>query len=187
MAPFMEISPGQFMNESLDLMKYINQTYGQGTDLLGFERTDLLPQDEALSQFLDQLAVPLFNLVMPYWALGPEMSDADKIYFIKKKSAKRGNFSDLVLKREFFELEVYRQLEPPDLNNLLEKFQEKSNSTNRINYLDILLASHLWGLYLVPEFYLPAKIHHYLQSIKKITTFNYDEPSLWKNIETKNI
>ena len=44
---------------------------------------------------------------------------------------------------------------------------------------DIMLAAHLWGLYVVPEFQFKPDMHFYLQQIKKLTKFNYQK-DFWR-------
>ena len=44
-----------------------------------------------------------------------------------------------------------------------------------LNILDIMLASHLYGIYCLVEFYTPKNIHDYLQRVKMATNFNYHE------------
>ena len=47
--------------------------------------------------------------------------------------------------------------------------------TEEFTIWDLMLASHLWGMYIYPEFQFPNKIHDYLMKVKSLTRFNYHE------------
>ena len=87
--------------------------------------------------------------------------------FIDKKSIKRGPFKDLYNAR--YELIEKINLKLELIENNIDYFYKNSEFT--IN--DIILASHLWGLYLVPEFQFKPKMHQYLQKVRTLTKFDY--------------
>ena len=88
-------------------------------------------------------------------------------YFQKKKEEKRGPFENLIKNRDTFEKELLGRLERFSKN--LQPFYQSSE----MGIFDILIAAHLWGLYVVPEFYFPLKTHNYLQSVKSKCNFKY--------------
>ena len=47
--------------------------------------------------------------------------------------------------------------------------------SNEFSIFDIMLASHLWGMYIFPEFQFSEKLHNYLQDVKNICSFEYHE------------
>lgn len=161
MLPIMEFN-GKAQNESLDIIDRLDQK-------------NLLKLDNPaeINPLLNKLGVNVHNLAMPYWIYTPEFNENSRHYFQKKKEEKRGPFKNLVKKKELFIQEILK-----DLNDLAIELKPFYHSeTFGLN--DILLASHLWGLYVVPEFQFPEKIHAYLQEVKKICHFDYHQ-DYWK-------
>ena len=57
--------------------------------------------------------------------------------------------------------------------------REIINAPSELTLNDILIGSHLWGMYIFPEFQFSPKIHNYLQSIKLKCHFEYHS-DYWK-------
>ncbi len=146
----------QVMNESLDIIKHLDK-----------ENVLLSENWGDFDQTLNTIAPQIFNLAMPFWVFTPEFDPASQKYFLKKKEAKRGPFSELIKNRGIFENEIH-----PLLTNL-EKRLKPFWDSNSFGVRDIGLAAHLWGLFSVPEFRFSEKIHAYLMSVKELTKFNY--------------
>ncbi len=168
MLPIMEID-GVVMNESLEIIKTLAMKSDKDLFLseLDGEKWD------QLNLLLNTLGSDIHNLCMPYWAWSKEFTPEAREYFIKKKSAKRGPFNILAQNKD-----IYLQGLDSTLSSLTSKlipFYENSN----ITILDIALASHLWGMYIFPEFQFPPQIHIYLQSVREKTNFNYHE-DFWR-------
>jgi glutaredoxin 2 len=164
-APFIKIGD-KILNESLDILLHVDKS-----NILKIQ--DLHKTIQETSIFLDQISTDLHNLCMPYWAWTPEFDDKSRAYFINKKSKKRGPFSELVKNRKSFESALNINLKI--LENKLTPFYNSSE----FSIIDILIASHLWGLYVLPEFQFSEKIHAYLLNIKNICNFNYHE-DFWR-------
>jgi glutaredoxin 2 len=62
----------------------------------------------------------------------------------------------------------------PFLTLIEERLNPFYNSLE-IGVKDILIASHLWGLYIVPEFQFTESMHRYLQTVKQKCHFNYHQ------------
>jgi len=152
------------MNESLDIIAFVDQA--NKLKVPEFTQQSAFKQIEEL---LSKLGSPVHSLAMPYWIYTPEFNESSRKYFRKKKEEKRGPFSALVKKQSQFVDELRPMLKA--LETELEPFY-KSQS---FGLSDILIASHLWGLYVVPEFQFSEKIHQYLQSIKGQCQFNYHQ------------
>lgn len=167
MLPIMEID-GQAMNESLDILAKIDQD-----NRLQVSKVTSDVHFQAFDQLLNQLAKNVHNLAMPYWIWTPEFNEVSRTYFEKKKGAKRGPFKELVKKQDLFIQEILIDLER--LADDLTPFYKSAEFT----LYDILLASHIWGLYVVPEFQFPEKVHRYLQRVKVLCHFNYHQ-DFWK-------
>ncbi|MDA8791617.1 glutaredoxin 2 [Bacteriovoracaceae bacterium] len=156
------------LNESLDIIELIDQDNRLETKFVTSEKTYL-----QLETLLNDLGKDIHNLAMPQWIYTKEFNDSSRLYFQKKKEVKRGPFNQLIKKSEKFIGNLKPKLSKLEYE-LTPYFQSQSFSLR-----DILIASHLWGLYVVPEFQFSNKIHDYLQNIKKLTNFNYHE-DLWK-------
>lgn len=157
MLPALEVD-GKTMNESLDIIKLIDKS-----NKLTYEPS------EKLDQLLNALGSEVHSLAMPYWIWTPEFTPSAREYFQKKKELKRGPFKDLVKNREKFIKAIEPLLKQVE-DDLQPFYQSKNFSIN-----DILIASHIWGLYVVPEFQFSEKLHQYLQSVKQICRFDYHQ------------
>ena len=163
MLPIMEFPDGTLCNESLDIISKLDQNNQLDTHSI------INNEMHSLNQILSQIASPAHNLIMPYWIYTPEFDQNAREYFRGKKEEKKGPFHQLVQNRQLF---------TDQISQLLEKVSPQLSPYFRgqnFGLRDILMASHLWGLYIVPEFQFPPQIHDYLQSISQICRFNYHE------------
>jgi glutaredoxin 2 len=161
MAPFIVDNEGKAFNESLDIIER-------------FDTKNALKTQEYKNQgpgheFLALISEPLFQLSMPYmWKYG-EFDDANKLYFQKKKEVKRGSLAALQKQRPQYEALILTLLAEQEANLVRGFFQSETLTLN-----DILVASHLWCLYMVTEFQFPSKWHEYLQRVKRDCHFDFD-------------
>lgn len=164
MLPIIKKLDGSYMNESLEIMSYLDST---GT----FNMSNLKQKEsfQWVTTWIDTISKPLFNLLMPYYINSLEFNDQDKNYFQKKKEIKRGPFSELVKKREQYIKEINLQL-----NALLPKINPFFGESKELSALDIMITSHLWGLYLAYDYRVDDRLHDYLQLVTKTCHFNYD-------------
>lgn len=151
---------GKAMNESLDIMEALS---------LGLKTT--IPED--LEEFLKIWGNQVHNLAMPYWIFTPEFNNSSREYFEKKKSIKRGPFKELVKRNSEFKSIILKDLQ------ILEQRLGPYYMSKTFSTLDIVVAAHLWGLYVVPEFQFPPVIHEYLQKVKEHCRFNYHQ-DFWR-------
>ena len=161
MLPIMDFGNGFITNESLIIIEKLDQKNLLNTKLLTGE---LKIQIENM---LNELGSNIHSLCMPYFIQTKEFDDKSREYFLKKKEAKRGPFKDLILKRDEYLTPLEEDLA------ILEEQLEPYFLGDEFSIFDILLASHLWGLYLLPGFSFSEKIQAYLQNIKNLCKFEY--------------
>ncbi len=166
MLPLLEFKDGSLLNESLDIMAKLDQ---QNT-----LSTQEALKDSSLMNLIEQIGKVVHPLAMPYWVYSYEFSESARNYFVNKKEKSKGPFSKLFKRRENLKKEAL-ELINRDIAPYLSNFYQSS----QITLPDLLLASHLWGLYMVPEFQFPAKVHLYLQQVKELCRFDYHE-DFWK-------
>lgn len=161
MLPIMEFPDGPRLNESLLIVARL--------DPQNRLDTRSVMADDSLTETLAQIAAPVHKLAMPYWMYTPEFGPQAREYFRAKKQAQKGRFEQLVANRKEYSREI---------NHLLDNMGLSLNRDN-VTLRDILIAAHLWGLYIVPEFQFSPQVHHYLQSIAEICHFDY-HGDFWK-------
>lgn len=163
MLPIVKLE-GQYLNESLDIIKTIDRK-----NILLNELIESRDNKIELSCLLEELGKSIHSLCMPYWVWTPEFTDSSRKYFREKKEIKRGHLADLMSKKSVF---------LNDLDKTLTKLEDHLMpfyNYKKITIMDIMIASHLWGMFIFPEFRFSDKIYNYLITIKKQTNFNYHE------------
>lgn len=163
MLPIMEVN-GKPMNESLDIMAVLDEANELKIGDLSKD-----PAYGSFNELLTKLGNNVHNLAMPYWIWTPEFNESSRNYFQKKKEVKRGPFKDLVKDKQKFIQDI-----SADLAIVAQELKPFYRSETFTVY-DILLAAHIWGLYVVPEFQFDVKIHTYLQNVKAICNFDYHQ------------
>lgn len=167
MLPILEYGDSA-MNESLDIIKQIDSE-----NLIDFALYEQNSQD--IEDLLSEIGSSVHSMAMPYWIWTKEFDEDSRKYFQDKKEIKRGPFKDLVKKVDQFSSQLNVTLEKLDHNILKDAFYK----SDVLTIADIMIASHLWGMYIVPEYQFPNAIHHYLQRVKKACHFNYHE-DFWR-------
>ena len=163
MLPALELG-GKSTNESLDIIALIDPK-----NSFKVKETIRTAAYGELEKLLGLLGNPVHSLAMPYWIWTPEFTPAARKYFQEKKEKKRGPFKDLVKNQQSFIDEINPLLKKLELE--LKPFYQSA----AFGLKDILLASHVWGLYVVPEFQFSPRVHEYLQSVKHLCSFNYHQ------------
>lgn len=167
MLPIMQFADGTAMNESLDIIKKLDTENRLNFSL--YEK-----HQKEIDAFLDDIAGPMYKLCMPYMIWSPEFDEASRKYFRDAKEKKRGPFSELVKNRK------------EHLKNLLPHLMNLQNNLHpyflgdKFTIVDIMVASHLWNLYLLPEFQFPPEVHMYLQKVKQLCQFDWHE-DFWRD------
>ncbi len=168
MLPIWVNENGNAVNESLDIIHLIDEkNYFKTKDVLS------TPKWKDFQDHLDKLSGPIFSLSMPQLIWTKEFDEKSREYFQRKKEEKRGPFKNLVKNRIALEDAFYALLEP------YEKKIKTFYDSDQLSLYDIVLASQLWSLYIVPEFQFSEKTHAYLQRVKKDCHFDYHS-DYWK-------
>lgn len=150
------------MRESLDIIRRLDSSHKlQGEQNLA-----------SAEAFIKSVNNAVHSLAMPYWIQTSEFTPSARAYFQKQKEEKRGPFKELVKKAQIFQEELVPKW------NELESHLAPFYGSSSLTISDIMIAAHVWGLYVVPEFQFPEKIHQYLQSVKEKCQFNYHQ-DLW--------
>ena len=166
MLPILEVSKGNSINESLDILKKFDPQ-----NLLNWQFLESqLPEIDIL---ISQIGDPVHSLCMPYWMWTPEFNPISRDYFQTKKELKRGPFKAIIQNKSIYLKTLNETL--ADIENHLVPFYKNSTMT----IVDIMIAAHLWGMYIFPEFQFSPKLHQYLQTIKNETHFDYHQ-DFWK-------
>ncbi len=167
MLPILVDDSGTARNESLDILKALDKTKCLNWELLDQH----LAEVETL---INKIGSPVHSLCMPYWIWTPEFNDESRLYFQTKKEVKRGPFKNLIHQKESFITELESILNT-ELEGNLHPFYKSSTLT----IIDIMIAAHLWGMYIFPEFQFTETLHLYLQRVRALTHFDYHQ-DFWK-------
>lgn len=167
MLPIVVDDKGVPKNESLDILK-LHDTNDQ-LSWAFLEKNKL-----AVDDLLNRIGNSVHSLCMPYWIWTPEFNDSSRAYFQKKKEVKRGPFKNLIHNKETY-LKSLNEILEQDIEKNLNPFYKSTTLT----IVDIMIAAHLWGMYIFPEFQFSPAVHRYLQSVKALTHFNYHY-DFWK-------
>lgn len=160
------LNPQQsFLDESLDIMRHLDKDNLLGTEHIlkntaHFQETELV---------LNRLGGDVFPLGKIFWPYMMEFKEEDRNYFIQKKNKSRP-YQDII---------ACKQKHEEALLSSLQELENYFHPPETLSYRDILIAAHLWAIYLVPEFRPPEKVHYYLQDIKKKTEFDFLELKKW--------
>jgi glutaredoxin 2 len=169
MLPVFQWSEGDASNESLDIIKRLDEK-----NILQNELTETPLFKEEVENLLSRIGAQVHSLCMPYWIWTPEFNDSSRSYFQTKKEVKRGPFNKLIQNKDEFLTKLETILE--ELEGNLQPFYK----SDKMSIVDIAIASHLWGMYIFPEFQFSTKVHSYLQEIRKQCHFDY-HVDFWKD------
>lgn len=161
MLPILVDNQKKAMNESLDILRAQDQN-----NLLHWETLE--ENKDQINSLLDNLGSQVHSLCMPYWIWTPEFNEQSRQYFQKKKEEKRGPFKKLIQNKDLY-LSALDKILKEQVEGELKPFYKSDSLT----ILDIMLAAHLWGMYIFPEFQFSPSLHQYLQRVKRDCHFDY--------------
>jgi len=167
--PFVVLDNGQTIRESLVIIESLDTT--NHFKMNTFKSS---ADSKEMETLLDQLSGAIHPVTWPFWVQTPEFDEKSRQYTIEKKQKQHGSFAKLFHDKDANLQKVIPLLKT--IENRLNPFYQNADFSIR----DILIASHLWGLYIVPEFQFSEKMHQYLQTIKHLCHFDYQQ-DFWKN------
>lgn len=161
MLPIFENDQGKVMNESLDIIRQLDKQKILNWDLYNLEQS-------SVENILNLIGSDVHSLCMPYWIWTPEFNDQSRRYFQSKKELKRGPFKQLIHDKEKY----IKSLQQTIAQHVTPELRPYYKS-DKLTIIDIMLASHLWGMYIFPEFQFGPDVHAYLKRVKKDCHFDY--------------
>ena len=156
MVPVLEVAPNQFMSESLDIIRYIDE---KDTPRISWE------QNPSCQEWLSQTSSYLYPLTMPRWvksSLGEFSTESARKYFQNKKELYIGSFkaaennSSKLIK----ECETHLQ----ELEILFKKDFLKNDEWGESHFH---LFAVLRALSVVKGLSLPSKVKNYMDSMSQ--------------------
>ncbi|SUB24623.1 glutaredoxin 2 [Avibacterium avium] len=160
MAPILIKEDGTAMPESLDIVHYVDQNYG---DLLLPDddvRSDLQAWMQAVSRYYNHLLLPRFvKLGLPEFAT---QSAVD--YFVKKKTESIGDFAENLANSAQY-IEKLQQ----DFTALEYLILSENGVNDQLSMEDILLFPMLRNLTCVKGLVFPPKVKAYVETMAKLS------------------
>ncbi|MDE0119963.1 MAG: glutaredoxin 2 [Bdellovibrionales bacterium] len=156
MVPILEIEPGQFMPESMDIVKFIDKKF---PPVVVTEK-----ENPSLLEILDQARIAYYSLVMPRW-INSRMEEfktpSAKQYFQKKKENMIGPFFSALENTENFKKEIIKILQ-----EIEKKMAEKNQwyLGDKISFNDFHLFAFLRSLTIVKGLPFPPKLKRYVKN-----------------------
>lgn len=165
MLPILVTERHDAIGESLDIVKYIDETCGRPVLTVS--------DDPAIEIWMEEATNVIFSLAIPRWAISDFeefRQDAARQYFVQKKEAVFGPFPRLLEQTETMITEINAKLEI--LDRLLVR-QERE--TGHFSLTDIRLFPLLRSLSIVKEIYWPSRVHEWLKEMAKRSRVNLND------------
>ena len=165
MLPILVTESHDAIGESLDIVKYIDETYG--TPVL------TVSDDSAIEAWMEDATNVIFPLAVPRWTSSDFeefRQDAARQYFLQKKEAFFGPFPRLLDQTETMVTEINAKLEI--LDSLLVR-QERV--TGQFSLTDIRLFPLLRSLSIVKGIYWPPRVHESMKEMAERSRVNLND------------
>lgn len=165
MLPVLVTESHDAIGESLDIVKYIDESYG--TSVL------TVSDDLAIEVWMEEATNLIFPLSIPRWAnsdFEEFRQDKAREYFIKKKEAVFGPFIHLWEQTETMVTEINAKLEI--LDSLVTR---QGRDTGHFSLTDIRLFPLLRSLTIVKGIHRPPRVHEWLKEMAVISRINLND------------
>jgi glutaredoxin 2 len=166
MLPIAQMTSGKYLNESLDIIEALDPKSS-------LKIAEIRSQGAQMDALISEIGNFVHPLAMPYWVYSYEFTPSAREFMMKQKLAKRGTFEKM-----FEEADKFKVMG----ENFLQKLEKELTPfyhSPTLTIKDIMLAAHLWGLYVVPEFRFSDKVNSWLQEVKKQCHFTYHQ-DFWR-------
>ena len=158
LVPILEKKDGSFMGESMDIVSYIDNTFGERV-LIGNS------QNNQLIDWQSKIREVIYSLAMPRWvdaALDEFKTESARSYFTKKKEAYIGDFSEHIS-----ESGLYIEKANGYLEELEEIIKSESSVNGELREADIHLFADLRSLSIVKGIIYPSMVEKYRQKMSE--------------------
>jgi glutaredoxin 2 len=156
MVPILEKEDGSWMPESMDIVRYVDGTYGQPV-------LEATPANEPLNEWLAASRSYVYRLAMPRWVDAPLeefATEGARTYFTRKKEASIGSFAEHLANSPALIAQADAHLR--ELDGILQ-------SETAVNGLpsedDIHLYATLRSLSIVKGITYPTRIRAYMEAM----------------------
>ena len=156
MVPVLEHSPGQFMPESLDIIRYVDKKHPPAL-------VSSWKEDKALFRWLQENSTLIYNLAMPRWVKAPLeefQTRPARDYFQNKKEQSIGPF-EKALKNTRLKQKMAMQL--MQLNHQLPEKSAFLKGSISVNDFHLLAA--LRSLTIVKNLNWPKNVRYYMEKL----------------------
>lgn len=158
MLPILQTAPKTYLPESLDIMRYLSETYD-------FPLVQNSEWEAQVTEFLSENRDAIYGLTMPRWIQQPfaEFATPTAIdYFVKKKTATIGDFAAALSNTDALTASLNNGLQAAE--ELFIRLQNQPQS-----YAAILLFAGLYGVRCVDGFAWTAAAQHFMQKMTEAT------------------
>lgn len=165
MLPVLVTESHEAIGESLDIVKYIDETYGAPVLTV--------PDDSAIETWMEEATDLIFPLAIPRWASSDFeefRQDVSRQYFINKKEAIFGPFPHLLAQTESIVTEINAKLEI--LDGLLV---QQERNTGRYSLTEIRLFPLLRSLSIVKGISWPPRVNSWLREMAVRSRININD------------
>lgn len=158
-APVLEFDKGQYMPESLDIVRYVDQKHAP--EIMNWQ------EDQGLSDWLQSVGSLGYHLAMPRWVQAPLeefKTQSARAFFQNRLEKKIGLFSQALEQSSAFKQEMEQYL--VQLEGLVKGDEDASffkSSQPSVN--DLNLFALLRSLTIVKDLKFPKKVNQYMQNL----------------------
>jgi glutaredoxin 2 len=165
MLPVLITESNKVIGESLDIVKYIDETYGLSVLTVS--------DDSAIEKWMEEATKLIFQLTVPRWASSDFeefRQNAARQYFVNKKEAFFGPFPFLLEQTETLVNEINTKLE---VLEVLLKTQERESG--HFSLTDIRLFPLLRSLSIVKEIHWPPGVDAWRRDMAERSRVNLND------------
>jgi glutaredoxin 2 len=165
MLPVLITESNKVIGESLDIVKYIDETYGLSVLTVS--------DDSAIEKWMEEATKLIFQLTVPRWASSDFeefRQNAARQYFVNKKEAFFGPFPFLLEQTETLVNEINTKLE---VLEVLLKTQERESG--HFSLTDICLFPLLRSLSIVKEIHWPPGVDAWRRDMAERSRVNLND------------